>query len=121
MSNAYFQVPEPFNEPVYSYAPGSPEKIALKKKLAEMSAGEVEIPLIIGGKAVKTGNLAESATGRGQQRSICKRIIPLTCLLVVAPGHDANQSTTNDPAFYLSAKQPILDSPARAGRGNLDI
>ncbi len=59
MSNAYFQLPEPYNEPVYSYAPGSTEKKELKKKIAELSSKEIEIPLIIGGKAVKTGNLAE--------------------------------------------------------------
>ena len=59
MSNAYFKVPKPINEPVYSYAPGSSEKEILKHKLAEMSKSEIEIPLIIGGKEVKTGNLAE--------------------------------------------------------------
>ena len=59
MSNAYFKVPTPVNEPVLNYAPGSPEKEALKKKLAELSSQEIEIPLIIGGKEVRTGNLAE--------------------------------------------------------------
>jgi 1-pyrroline-5-carboxylate dehydrogenase len=59
MSNAYFQVPEPYNEPVLTYGPGSPEKAALKKKMAELQAQETEIPLIIGGKEIRTGQTVE--------------------------------------------------------------
>ena len=59
MSNAYFKVPEPFNEPILSYAPGTPERVELKKKLAEMESTEIEIPIIIGGKEIKTGNTVE--------------------------------------------------------------
>ncbi len=59
MSNAFFKVPAPVNEPVRSYAPGSPEKASLKARLQEMKQSPVEIPLIIGGKEVKTGNTAE--------------------------------------------------------------
>ena len=53
--NACFRVPEPVNEPVKSYAPGSPEKRSLKAKLAELQQTEIEIPLIIGGEEVRTG------------------------------------------------------------------
>ncbi|UCF40060.1 MAG: L-glutamate gamma-semialdehyde dehydrogenase [Gemmatimonadota bacterium] len=49
------QVPIPINEPVHSYAPGTPERAALKEKLAEMQREEIEFPLIIGGKEVRTG------------------------------------------------------------------
>lgn len=59
MSNAYFQVPQPYNEPVQSYAPGTPERRALKNTLAELSSQQMEIPLIIGGKEIKTGITAE--------------------------------------------------------------
>ncbi len=59
MSNAIFKVPKPNNEPVLAYRPGSPERTALKAKLAEMSAQEIEVPIIIGGKEIRTGNLAE--------------------------------------------------------------
>ena len=51
-----FRVPIPVNEPVRSYAPGSPERQSLEKKLAAMSAGKIEIPLLIGGKEVRTGD-----------------------------------------------------------------
>jgi 1-pyrroline-5-carboxylate dehydrogenase len=59
MSNAYFQVPEPYNEPVFSYKPGSPERDELLDTLKRMSSGEIEIPLIIGGKEIRTGKTAE--------------------------------------------------------------
>ena len=55
MSKGVFRIPEPFNEPVRSYAPGSPEKIELKKALAEARASLVEIPMYIGGREVFTG------------------------------------------------------------------
>jgi 1-pyrroline-5-carboxylate dehydrogenase len=55
--NGVFRVPQPTNEPIRSYAPGSPEKRSLKAKLAEMRGREIEIPLVIGGEAVRTGKL----------------------------------------------------------------
>ena len=54
--NGHFHSPTPINEPVFSYAPGTPERIALKKKVADMAAEEIEIPILIGGKEVRTGN-----------------------------------------------------------------
>jgi 1-pyrroline-5-carboxylate dehydrogenase len=56
MMNGVVRVPDPINEPVRSYAPGSPEKESLKKKLDEMLSEQIEIPVIIGGRAVRTGN-----------------------------------------------------------------
>ncbi len=50
------RVPEPYNEPVLEYAPGSPEKGDLKRKLGEMSARVIDIPLIIGGEEIRTGD-----------------------------------------------------------------
>ncbi|HVR98602.1 MAG TPA: aldehyde dehydrogenase family protein, partial [Thermoanaerobaculia bacterium] len=58
MSNAIFPVTPPVNEPVQSYAPGSPERKSLKKRLDSMLAEPIEIPLIIGGKEVRTGEVA---------------------------------------------------------------
>lgn len=59
MPNAHFRIPEPRNEPVLSYAPGTPERAALKAKLAELSSQELEIPLVIGGREVRTGRFAD--------------------------------------------------------------
>jgi 1-pyrroline-5-carboxylate dehydrogenase len=56
MSNAYFKVPQPTNEPLKAYKPGSPEREELKKKLEELKSKQIEVPLIIGGEEVRTGN-----------------------------------------------------------------
>ena len=58
--NGNRRVPPPVNEPVKSYAPGSPERAALKERLRSMSSERIDIPLIIGGKEIHTGELAES-------------------------------------------------------------
>jgi len=55
--NGVFRVPQPTNEPVRAYAPGSPERKSLKAKLVELRSREIEIPLIIGGEEVRTGRL----------------------------------------------------------------
>ena len=58
--NGNRRVPPPVNEPVKSYAPGSPERTELKARLESMSREQVDIPLIIGGEEVHTGQLVES-------------------------------------------------------------
>jgi 1-pyrroline-5-carboxylate dehydrogenase len=55
MQFGYFNYPMPANETVLSYAPGSPEKIALKKALNDLKKKTLDIPMYIGGKAVRTG------------------------------------------------------------------
>ncbi|HWQ09545.1 MAG TPA: L-glutamate gamma-semialdehyde dehydrogenase [Holophaga sp.] len=57
MTNALFKLPDAYNEPARTYAPGSAERAALKAELERQYAMEVEIPLIIGGKEVRTGKL----------------------------------------------------------------
>ena len=59
MLNGLYRIRKPENEPVLSYAPGSKERAELKAKLKEMQASPVEIPCIIGGKEVRTGELVE--------------------------------------------------------------
>jgi 1-pyrroline-5-carboxylate dehydrogenase len=49
------RIPHPVNEPVKGYAPGSPEKAELKARLAQMAGEKIEIPVVIGGKPVRTG------------------------------------------------------------------
>ena len=56
MSLGYFSYPMPANEPVYSYAPGSPERKQLKKVLAALKSEEIDIPMYIGAEEVRTGN-----------------------------------------------------------------
>ena len=59
MSLGYFHYPSPVNEPVLNYAPGSAEKAAQKKVLAELKNSFADIPMYIGNKEVRTGKLQE--------------------------------------------------------------
>src|SRR4249920_950947 len=54
MSFGTFSYPMPVNEPVLNYAPGSPEKIRLKEVLAELKSEEIDVPMYIGDKEVRT-------------------------------------------------------------------
>lgn len=59
MLNNYFMLKKPCNEQVMTYAPGSMERVSIKEKLKELKCKQIEIPLIIGGKEVRTGNLGQ--------------------------------------------------------------
>ncbi|MEJ2637486.1 MAG: L-glutamate gamma-semialdehyde dehydrogenase [Calditrichia bacterium] len=78
MANAKFNVPLPPNEPLKSYAPGSPEKSELKSKLKELRSQQIEIPLIIGGKEIKTGKMGRC-------------VLPHNHEVVVAEYHQAGE------------------------------
>lgn len=55
MNFGYFSYPMPANEPVLSYAPGSAERVVLKKTLVELKGTQLDIPMYIGGQEVRTG------------------------------------------------------------------
>lgn len=57
--NGVIKVPVPANEPIYTYASGTPEREELSAQMKKMLGEEIEIPLIIGGKEIKTGNFAD--------------------------------------------------------------
>src|SRR5256885_4316411 len=57
--NAIPKTPPPVNEPVLSYAPSTPERVELKKALKDLSTRQADIPLVIGGKDVRTGKTVD--------------------------------------------------------------
>ncbi len=59
MSNAYFMIEKPENEPILNYREGSREKTEVKEKLQELKKEVMEIPLIVGGEEIKTGNMGK--------------------------------------------------------------
>jgi 1-pyrroline-5-carboxylate dehydrogenase len=59
MSTGVFHLPQPVNEPVRDYSPGSPERTSLKARLDEMAGRQIEIPMVIGGEEVRTGRTAD--------------------------------------------------------------
>jgi 1-pyrroline-5-carboxylate dehydrogenase len=56
MSKGFFVTPEPVNEPVLNYAPGSPEKNRLKEAIAQARSRQIDIPMYIGSEEVRTGD-----------------------------------------------------------------
>ena len=65
-------VPNAVNEPIKSYGPGSPEKKSLKLKLEEFSKKQIEIPMIIGGKEVVSGDFATNVMPHNHAHVLCK-------------------------------------------------
>ena len=59
MLNSVPSLDVPKNEPVRGYLPGSPEKASLKARLKAMASETIEIPLIVGGKEIRTGKIEE--------------------------------------------------------------
>lgn len=70
MNNAQFFFDRPQNEPIYAYTEGTPERIALEKELERQSGLQVEIPLIIGGKEIRTGNMGKVVSPHNHQNVI---------------------------------------------------
>jgi 1-pyrroline-5-carboxylate dehydrogenase len=56
MNNSHYSLPLPKNETVLSYAPGTSERARLKEVLAELKSTQVDVPMYIGGREVRTGN-----------------------------------------------------------------
>ena len=81
--NGNRRVPTPVNETIKGYAPGSPERAALKERLRSMSSEKIEIPLIIGGKEFRTGDVADT-------------VMPHNHRHVLARSHRANESSIDD-------------------------
>ncbi|MFI3322376.1 MAG: L-glutamate gamma-semialdehyde dehydrogenase [Rikenellaceae bacterium] len=72
MNNAIFKFARPANEPIYGYTPGSAERAALEVELEKMSSEVVDIPLIIGGKEVRTGNTYDVVMPHNHKHVIAK-------------------------------------------------
>ncbi len=72
MNNSIFSFPTPANEPVKGYLAGSPERAAIEAELKRQRKIVVEIPLIIGGKEVKTGNLGNVVEPHNHKHILAK-------------------------------------------------
>ncbi|HEY3270229.1 MAG TPA: L-glutamate gamma-semialdehyde dehydrogenase [Geothrix sp.] len=72
MSNAIFSLPESINEPILPYAPGSKERALLKAELERQYALELDIPLIIGGKEVRTGKTQKATCPHDHQHVLAR-------------------------------------------------
>jgi 1-pyrroline-5-carboxylate dehydrogenase len=58
--NGVRRIPAPINDPNRTYAAGSPERAEIKARLKSMAAEKIDIPIVIGGREIRTGNTAQS-------------------------------------------------------------
>ena len=72
MQSTFFKVPHPINEPILGYLKGSPERAQLKAALGEVESSVVEIPCVIGGKEIRTGNIFEVRMPHEHQQVIAR-------------------------------------------------
>lgn len=93
MHNARVTVPTPLNEPVLSYAPGSSEKTAIKAQLDAFGTSSVEIPLVIGGRDVATGDVGTCIVPHDHQRQL-------------ATYHRGNAETVHQAIAAAAAARP---------------
>ncbi len=108
--NTIFQVPKPVNEPLLDYAPGSRERAELKAKLTGLRGQIIDIPLIIGGKEVRTGRTADIVVPHENKKIIGRyhKAGPAEVALAVKAAADARRTWGKMPwharaAVFLKA------------------
>jgi 1-pyrroline-5-carboxylate dehydrogenase len=72
MNNAIFQYKSPGNEPVELYKAGTPQRKALLEEIDRLKSNPLEIPLVIGGKEVYTGNIEEVRIPHDHQQIVAR-------------------------------------------------
>src|SRR5437868_5060959 len=70
--NGNRRVPTPVNEPVKSYAPESPERAALKERLGSMSSEQIDLPIFIGGREVRSGETSDAVMPHNHRHVLAK-------------------------------------------------
>jgi 1-pyrroline-5-carboxylate dehydrogenase len=93
------RVPKPVNEPVRTYAPGSPERAELKARLSTMASERIEIPIIIGGKEIRTGDLGRSVMPHAHRHVLAEyhKATPKHAEMAIAASREAWREWSNWP------------------------
>ncbi len=115
--NGNRHVPPPVNEPVKSYAPGSPERLELQARLKAMSAEVIDIPVIIGGKEHRSGNTATAVMPHNHSHVLANwhKATPEMVDLAVAAAAEARKSWSewaweDRAAIFLKAAELLTTS-----------
>jgi 1-pyrroline-5-carboxylate dehydrogenase len=115
-----FRTPTAVNEPIKSYAPGSPERAELQRRLAEMAGERIAIPLVIGGERVETGQTFEAVMPHDRDHvlaDVAKGDASHVELAIAAAG-EAHRSWSSTPwhervSIFLRAAE-LLAGPWRS-------
>jgi len=113
-------IPSPVNEPNLTYLPGSPERAALKARLSAMSSERVEIPLIIGGREIRTGHMGQAVMPHDHRHALAdwNRAEPLHVVQAIAAAGKARAdwaaSTLEERAAVFLRAADLLATTWRA-------
>jgi 1-pyrroline-5-carboxylate dehydrogenase len=93
------RVPEPVNDPNRSYLPGSPERAELKARLKAMAGETIDIPLIIGGREIRTGRTERSVMPHDHRHVLAEYHLaePQHVEQAIAAAADARREWANWP------------------------
>src|SRR5580765_480452 len=104
------KIPTPLNEPVLTYAPGTKERNELKLALTDLSSRQVDIPVVIGGKEIRTGRTVDAVMPHCHRHVLAKvhQAGPGEVAGAVAAARAAwrewsNSSLTDRAAVFLKA------------------
>jgi len=104
------KIPTPVNEPVLAYAPGSRERTELKQALKDLSGRQIEIPVVIGGKEIRTGKTVDAVMPHCHRHVLAKvhQAGPEEVTAAVKAARDAwrdwsSWSLTDRAAVFLKA------------------
>jgi 1-pyrroline-5-carboxylate dehydrogenase len=112
-------IPSPANEPVLGYAPGSAERAALKDTLARLRDETIEIPCIVGGEEVRSGDLVDVVSPHDHRRVLARthQAAPETIARAVATAVEAQRAWAatrfEDRAAVLLKAADLLAGPWR--------
>jgi len=119
-THAIFRVPEPHNEPVRSYAPGTPEREKLRARLQELESQQLDIPLVIGGEEVRTGETFDAVMPHRRSHvlgTVHKGGGPEVERAIAAAGeawHDWSRTPWEERAAVLLRASELLAGPWRS-------
>jgi len=100
-------IPSPRNEPILSYAPGSPERATLKAELARLSGEVADIPAIVGGKEIRSGDMLD-VTSPHKYRHVIARAHLATADTVRAAAKSAIESQRDWAAMRFEDRAAVF-------------
>jgi 1-pyrroline-5-carboxylate dehydrogenase len=120
MLKGFFNVPAPINEPIKAYAAGSPERKELQAMLKHLRSIEVDVPMYIGGKEVRSNDKVMMSPPHDHQhvlgyfhKSNAEHVKQAIDAALAAKANWENMSWENRAAIFLKAAD-LLAGPYRA-------
>jgi len=115
--NGHRRVPPPVNEPIRSYAPGSPERESLKTRLKDMASQKIDMPLVIGGREIRTGDTVRSVMPHDHQhvlgeyhKATGEHVVQAIDAAAAARNEWASWSYDDRAAVFLKAAELLTTS-----------